>query len=155
MQIREARPEDAQAIHVLIVSAVSPDRHQDFDDIGWQRCLDMNSPEAIGSRIGKPGYLTLLCEAEDRLAGLLAIKQYEKIDQLFVHPDFRRKGVARKLWETARSLCEGKRGTLKYWVKSSSMGVPVYQSFGFVLAAGRQTEQGISYYPMTYTVTDD
>lgn len=124
----------------------------DFDENGWENFLKPNTLEAIQRRLQNREYLTLLCEDGGELAGLITIRLYEKIDQLFVHPGHRRKGVATNLWQEARTICEERSGPKGYWVKSSSMGVPVYRSFGFEVVGERRNQDGISYVPMALAV---
>ena len=148
MRIREARIDESQEIRKLILEAVSPHKDVDFNSAGWERFLEPNSEGAIRDRLISQYYLTLLCESNGQLAGLITIKNYERIDQLFVHPLFRRQGIARQLWESARDMCEMDFATKEFRVKSSSMGVPVYESFGFRLTGAKVSNNGMSYYPM-------
>ncbi|TAJ92687.1 MAG: GNAT family N-acetyltransferase [Gammaproteobacteria bacterium] len=103
---------------------------------------------AIEERILSDDYLTLCYEEEGAIVGIITILRHEKIDQLFVHPLYRRIGIAKGLWDEARRICEAGGGLGSYWVKSSSLAVPLYESFGFTHAGGRRKKNGIVYYPM-------
>jgi len=139
---------DTHEIRSLIFDSVIPHRYSDFDENGWNTFAKPNEIEAIEMRISSKAYLTLCYELEAKIVGIIAIYKDEDIYQLFVHSDYRRLGIASKLWHEARKFselgCAGKR----YWVKSSTLAVPLYQSLGFSLSGGKQTENGISYYPM-------
>lgn len=106
MRIRKAKIEESQEIRKLILDAVTPHKDEDFDSEGWKGFLAPNSEAAIRDRLSSSGYLTLLCEKHEQLVGLITIKNHEIIDQLFVHPSFRRQGVAQLLWNNARTIWE-------------------------------------------------
>ena len=84
-------------------------------------------------------------EYEQYLVGIISIFQFEKIDQLFVDPAFFKRGIARRLWERARCESKSVNGNAYYWVRSSSMAVPVYEKFGFSKIGAIQTKNGISH----------
>jgi GNAT superfamily N-acetyltransferase len=64
-----------------------------------------------------------------------------------VLPEFMNQGVAKALWLHTRSICE-LNGSYAYWVRSSTVAIPVYQSFGFELCGELDTNYGITYQQM-------
>lgn len=80
------------------------------------------------------------------MLSIITIHECEKLDQLFVDPAYRNMKVSKQLWDVAKDLCLGKGNS--FWVKSSTMAIPVYESFGFRLKGERQQKNGITYYPM-------
>ncbi len=149
MHIRLAQPDDAPAIKALILAAGATERATDFDEQGWATFLAVTDIEPIRNRLNNPEYFCLLCFAEEEaLAGLITMRNFEKIDQLFVAPDCRRLGVARSLWFEAKAICEQNGNSGPFRVRSSSVGVPVCASFGFVATGPRTVENGIAYTPM-------
>ena len=125
-----------------------PHKDEDFSEEGWRRFQESNSVEVIYSRLLSAIYLTLVCEVEGRLVGIIAVKDHEKIDQLFVDPSYRRLGIAKALWNDARQVCDGFNITSEYWVKSSTMGLSTYESFGFSTLGGKRVQNGIGFFPM-------
>lgn len=148
MSIRQARLTDAHEIRSMIFDSVTPHRYSDFNEEGWNSFVKPNEIEAVEKRIASKNYLTLCYELEGKIVGIITIYQDEKIDQLFVHPDHRRIRVASKLWYAARKLSEANGNRKRYWVKSSTLAVPLYQTLGFCLTGGKKTKNGITYYPM-------
>lgn len=149
MTIRKAQFEDAAAIRALIINAVQPQSNPDFNEEGVKQFLKPNEISAIQQRLQDKDYLTL-CFCKDKvIVGIIAMHQHQFLSQLFVSPDARRMKVSRQLWQAAKAMCEGNGHTGDYQVKSSSMAVPVYQSFGFKLKGGRQQHKGMVYYAMT------
>lgn len=152
MRIRTPRVDEAAVIRLLIIDAVTANKDDDFSDEGWLRFQEPNTVPLISERLTNEKYLTLVCEIEGHLVGIITIKDNAKIDQLFVSPGFRRRGVAKALWSEAYRICGLRRDTKQFWVKSSTMGVPMYKSFGFLLAGPKQTTNGIAFYPMELSV---
>lgn len=152
MRIRTPRVDEAAAIRLLIIDAVTANKDDDFSDEGWIRFQEPNTVPLISERLTNEKYLTLVCEIEGHLVGIITIKDHAKIDQLFVSPGFRRRGVAKALWSEAYRICGLRRVTKQFWVKSSTMGVSMYKSFGFLVAGPKQTTNGIAFYPMELSV---
>lgn len=148
MSIRIAQISNAEEIQSVILDSVRPHRFEDFDGQGWNTFLSLNQLISIESRLQSRDYLTFCYLLDGRILGILGIFKLEKIDQLFVLPKARKTGVAAALWLHAKDKCADKGNKKRFWVKSSTLAVPVYESFGFSKIGDRTTENGISYYPM-------
>ncbi|WP_144394365.1 GNAT family N-acetyltransferase [Pleionea sediminis] len=148
MNIRKATIEDAKEIRALILTAVQPDSNPDFDKQGQLSFMGPNKLSAIEERINSNDYLTLCCIEKHMIVGIITIYSYNYVYHLFVLPNSRGQGVSRQLWMKAQGICEKMGNGGKYWVKSSTMAIPVYESFGFTHEGGRQIKGGIVYYPM-------
>lgn len=148
MNIKKAIIGDEKEIQSLILRSVDPENNPDFDEEGQRNFIKPNELSAIIGRILDEEYLTLCCFHNEKIVGLIAVYQNEKLDQLFVDTSSRNKGVSKLLWQAAKRLCEDNGSKGKFWVKSSTMAIPVYESFGFKLTSGRQKSNGIVYYSM-------
>jgi len=148
MNIRKAKIQDTESIRTLIIKSVDPENNSDFDEQGVRLFYKPNELPAIQSRVKDPDYLTLCYVRDDRIVGIITMYQNEKLYQLFVDPDYTKMGIATKLWNAAKELCLKIGNDNRFWVKSSTIAIPVYQSFGFKLTDGRQVQNGITYYPM-------
>ena len=80
----------------------------------------------------------LKCERERRLAGVILVKKYWNLSNLFVAPEFQRQGVGRALVEAVLPECRDKSPKAKLMVNSSTVAVAFYRHLGF-----RQTGPGI------------
>jgi GNAT superfamily N-acetyltransferase len=148
MSIRKAQVEDTAEIRYLIIKAVEPELNPDFDKEGVKLFYKPNDLSSIKSRILDKDYLTLCFIKDNRIAGIITVHANEKIHQLFVEPSYRNLKISKKLWEEAKSICFNKGNRNGFWVKSSTVAVPIYESFGFRLDGERQKRNGIIYYPM-------
>lgn len=117
----------------------------DFNDEGWERFRNINTPDEFRKRLTDTAFSIFCCMESDRVLGFISIKDNEKIDQLFVLPEAQKRGIATQLWQAAkeRAMQQGAKG--HFWVRSSSIAVRAYQRFGFVAEGGRDTFNGISF----------
>ena len=70
---------------------------------------------------------------------------------LFVRADSHGRGLARALWEHAKSRSD----STTFVVNSSLPAVAVYQRFGFVVKDGPQAASGLTFVPMEYSQSAD
>jgi len=145
MNIREARMEDAPRLSEIAKSAVEPLKKIDFDVAGWGRFVEATAAASIERRIGSGSYICVCALQNEVIVGFITIKDFAKIDQLFVEPKSQKLGVARNLWEYARQECLAHTSPNTIWVRSSSYAIPVYQRFGFEEVGAPQDEDGAFY----------
>lgn len=154
MVIKPAQSEDAKAISDIIFNAAQELRDVDFDQEGWALLMESTSAERMQEIILSPEYLVFCCWKAEAILGFISLKNLDHLMQLFVLPQARRQGVAQLLWNHA-SITALKMGALgKFWVRSSSVAVPVYEKFGFVVDGGRQSFNGIRFQRMTLSVNN-
>lgn len=98
-------------------------------------------------------FCTVAVEGESAV-GFLAFEQIideGSVIEVAVHPDFRRKGIARELLQNALNSAEGLRTVFLEVRESNSPAVALYESLGFERVAVRKnyydrpTEDGIVY----------
>ena len=148
MSIHKATINDAERIQSLILSAAEPETNADFNEKGITHFKETLELQAIKDRIENKDYLMLCFIKECKVVGIIAIHKNEKLSQLFVDPTARKSNIARQLWSAAKVICIDQGGKGNYWVKSSTMAIPVYESFGFRLAANQQNTDGIVFHLM-------
>jgi GNAT superfamily N-acetyltransferase len=148
ISIRSAIDTDAPGISRLLRSLshtyiVSPDD----PDLG--KFLATLTESAISRFIGRSDVLYLVALASSsELVGAAAISGNYKVEHLFVDPDYQRIGLGRRLWEQLRdhALRSGNPGLFE--VNSSLNAVPIYERFGFAIAAPKVERYGGTYIPM-------
>lgn len=148
MSIRKATINDAERIQSLILGAAEPETNTDFNKEGVAHFKETLELKAIKNRIQNKEYLMLCFVKECKIVGMIAIYKKEKLSQLFVDPTSRKLNIAKQLWLAANLICIAQGGNGNYWVKSSTMAIPVYESFGFRLNATQQNTDGIVYHSM-------
>ena len=154
MEIRQATPDDAEAISAL-VQELGPACMEDFGPQGLANFLMPNTPDKTRERLQREDSFSLVCASDTRLVGIITIKQYRKIDQLFVARDYWRCGIATRLWLAALDRIKANEQTDDIHVRSSTAGVPVYQRFGFKIVGEKGFVNDIFYYPMILTLDEN
>ncbi|KRD73544.1 GNAT family N-acetyltransferase [Lysobacter sp. Root983] len=104
------------------------------------------TPAATAERIAAASYRYYIAEGADGILGVIALREGFHLYHLFVREDAHGRGIARSLWERAKS----ESGSDKFMVNSSLPAIPVYQRFGFVAKDGPQSKNGLVYVPMEY-----
>ncbi len=145
MEIENAVALDAEALSALAVSAARELRETDFSAEGWLNFLNSVSAVELTQKINNPAFSVLRCSAQGRILGFIALKDSEKVDQLFVSAEARKQGVATLLWQSAKAVALHSNAAGRFWVRSSSMAIPVYQRFGFVSEGERASFNGIAF----------
>ena len=148
MTIRQAKIGDTKVIQSLILRAVEPESNADFTKAGIKNFKETLKLKAIKDRILNNEYLMLCFIKQQKIVGMIAIYRKEKLSQLFVDPAARKLNIASQLWSAANKVCLAQGGNGNYWVKSSTMAVPVYERFGFRLDGAQKNQDGIIYYSM-------
>lgn len=150
MTIRTATIFDAFSLFKIAMDSVAPHKDTEFLNGGWECFLSSISVESTLNRLASRRYRCFCYTQNGDAVGFITIRDLEKIDQLFVLPSAQRKGVARALWEHARRECLALKQSPRFWVRSSTRGVPVYRRFGFVEDGSVQAENGIRYQVMRF-----
>lgn len=133
--VRPARPGDVRAIEALhraslrelAASYYSPDILERFLAAGtFDRALiDAGTyylAEIVGLLVGSGGWMAV----EDRPGG----KWHAKIRSVFVHPDWARQGIGRRL--VLHAEAEASRAGLSHFELDASLGgVPLYRHLGY------------------------
>ncbi len=145
MNIREAKLEDAERISSLIHS-VAHYFTLEPDGKGAEQFLDSISPAAIGVYISSPEYYYLVAIQNEKIAGVVALKEGTHLFHLFVAPEFQKKGLSRQLWEAVQT--NAKVDGKEYTVNSTPYAVPIYEKLGFTVTGPRKAMNGIAFVPM-------
>lgn len=126
MKIRKARKEDYKKVVELYADFVNqPDRYKNFDNDSFLKVLEI------------PDFHFYLAEKEKRIVGFITfskrtVVRYPKpiveVEEFYVVPDLRRKGLGRKLMQKALGFA--KKGKCQYvFLASSKDRVPAHKFY--------------------------
>ena len=108
------------------------------------------SEAALRSRIGA-GYVYHVALVDGELAGFIGVRERSHMYGLYVDQRYQRRGIARRLWETARAaaLDGAPDHSGVFTVNASNYAVPSYLALGFERTAPMQ-EGIVRYNPMRF-----
>ena len=84
------------------------------------------------------GFVYHVAEVEGMLAGFIAIRERSHVYSLYVDQAFHRRGIARRLWDTARAAAVGPDHPGAFTVNASNHALPFYAALGFAPTAPMQ-----------------
>jgi GNAT superfamily N-acetyltransferase len=151
MTLRPGTPRDAEAIADLIATFQS-ELTDHPDGVGAERYLASVSSQAERGYLESDRYRYIVAEREGALLGFIAIRDVSHIFHLFVARPHHREGIARRLWQEAKTLALRDVGLEKFTVNSSLRAVQVYRSFGFHELGAIVSANGISIISMRLNV---
>lgn len=143
MNIREAIMEDGTQIQELVVG-LSHFYLSSNDETLPEWLSSTLELKEFESRLKNNDFTNLVCENNGNIVGYISIKNKNHIYHLFVSRHHQRKGIAKRLWGKAKSLCQSST----YTVRSSLYAVPVYECFGFSKSNGIETKDNLQFQAM-------
>jgi len=147
MIIRLATAKDVNAISTLLIRLSEKFITIKFTGEGKNKLLHSMSPEAIRGYFDQ-GYRYHVAERDGEIQGVVAMKNDTHLYHLFVAEPEQGTGLARRLWETAKSDCLSRSSPEYFTVNSSLNAEKVYKSWGFVPVAGVRETGGVKDIPM-------
>jgi GNAT superfamily N-acetyltransferase len=148
MDIRRGTINDAESIAALIA-----DFHTEIadssDGFGATAYFESVSCEAETSYLASDRFCFLIAERDGEMLGFIALRDSSHILHLFVRREHQRQGVARRLWESAKSVVPAPQC---FTVNSSLRAVAVYSAFGFKPSGDVESRHGVSVVPMRLDV---
>lgn len=146
--VREARARDVEAISALITSLAHYGLADPADPGAAAAFFATITPDAIARKLADERFRYHVAEIEGALAGVIGVRDAAHLYHLFVAEPFRGRGVAARLWQTARRQALGQGSPGRFTVNSTRFAVPVYERLGFVAADVLQVTDGLAYLPM-------
>jgi GNAT superfamily N-acetyltransferase len=146
MLIRSLTPDDIPAAAALLRRAAEQFiLHESTPEDGAVFLAEQG--EAGMRRFLAGGFVYHVAEVDGTLAGFIAVRERSHVYSLYVDQAFHRRGIARRLWDTARTAAVGPGHPGAFTVNASSHAVPFYAALGFVPTAPTQMRV-VRYNPM-------
>ncbi len=128
--LRPYLPADAKRCAEIFRASVEALAVEDYDADQREAWASTSDDEAA-FRGRLDGALTLIAGIDGAAAGFGSLKDGEKIDMLYVHPDFARQGVAHALLDALTKLASA-RGAKLLTVDASEVSKPLFETLGFI-----------------------
>lgn len=110
-------------------------------------------PEKIKERLAKNHFMLFALDKDEKLVGLIEMRNFNHLSNLFIRNDMQRKGIGKQLFSGAINKCLKENPELKeITVASSPNSIKAYESMGFVPTEGEKIINGLRFVPMVYKV---
>lgn len=127
--IAPARPVDAASIRVLTAFVITGE----FDDVALQDDTIGNVNSNIDQWLARPGdWVHLKAVDGTAIVGMVLLRDFWNLCNLFVHPDYQRRGLGSALLEAACAPCAGRSPKGAIWLNAAPKAVGFYRRLGFV-----------------------
>ncbi|MBA4256502.1 MAG: GNAT family N-acetyltransferase [Polaromonas sp.] len=147
MQIRSATDADAARISGLIQSLSGP-FFLSPDGSGAELFLQSVTEQAIRGYVSASNFLYLIAEAENELAGVVALRDNTHLYHLFVARTHQGKGLGRSLWLCVKQAALRAGNSGRFTVNASLNAIPIYERFGFIPSSPKVEKHGVAFMPM-------
>jgi len=106
------------------------------------------APRAIEGYIRDSNYSYLVAVCRERLIGVIGMRDNRHLVHLFVAEPYQGRGIARALWQRARSEVLALEAEVEISVRSSIYAIKIYERLGFAACGPRVDDVAVSYVPM-------
>jgi GNAT superfamily N-acetyltransferase len=151
MRIKPAAIEEAEEISNLIHGLCNPFFASPNGE-GAGSFLESISPDAIRKYISSNNFVYLTGKIDEKLIGIIAIRDNKHIFHFFISPSSQGKGLGRRLWHEVKEVALKAGNSGEFTVNSSLNAVPIYAAFGFKAVGEERTTNGIRFQPMVLSV---
>lgn len=129
--IRSASPLDATAISRLVHDSFMGLAAADWHEAAVAVFLEESRPDALAATIAS-SFLACTAYADEDAVGFALMPRASLLGMLFVAPRHLRQGVARQLWEHARSAVEARAPDVRtVELNATPFALPAYRALGF------------------------
>lgn len=152
MIVEKISPDEVPAASSLIKDVFDEFIAPDYSGEGIEQFNSFIDESTIKKRLAA-GSLILLAKDNDEIVGFFELREGSHIPLFFVKGEHHGKGIGRRLFRTALKINkEACPGAEKITVNSSPRAVNFYKNLGFRQSAVMQIRNGITYYPMQYSI---
>ena len=141
-------PGEEVEICSLVMDSFSEFIAPDYSQKGIDEFSKYAQPDELLKR-SQSDHFVLVAIANEKIIGMIEIRDHNHISMLFVGKSFHRRGVGTELMRRALEICRQKDKDLKeVSVFSSPYAVPIYERLGFQQTEAEQIKNGIRFIPM-------
>ena len=151
---RAMEPHDASAVSHLTTTVFCEAVITHFEAEGIAEMLHSFNPESYVWRLHN-GYFTLVAELNQRIVGMIEVREDNHVTLLFIASDCQGRGIGRKLIELAireSHARQPERGTMTVHATPNAVGF--YRKVGFQPLSGEEYERGLRFWPMRLQIED-
>ncbi|MDE2026045.1 MAG: GNAT family N-acetyltransferase [Patescibacteria group bacterium] len=147
----QATQEDINEIFHLVIRVFNKFVAPNYIPEGNEEFYKYLDKTDISKRLTQNHFI-LLCKHDEKIVGLIEIRNFNHISLLFVLETYQGKGIAKELLKKAIEICKSHNPKLKeISTNASPNSVEIYQKLGFTIMKDEQVISGIRFTPMALT----
>ena len=124
---------------------------KDYSEEGNMEFKNYISPKNILARLNEKSSQFFIAKKNDKIIGILEIKNKDHVSLFFVKKDYHGKGIGKILFENYINTLKQNNTEIKIIsVNSSFYAENIYARLGFIETDEMQEKNGIKYIPMEY-----
>ena len=151
MNIRRATTKDIADISALMTRSAKEFIINEFSAEGRKVFLNLIRKNVIRDYM-ETGFVYHVAEIDDRIVGVIGMKNNNHLYHLFVDSLYHGRGIACTLWQYVMKKIVEKQDVKEFIVNSSNYAIGMYEAFGFVQTEPMQEKNGVLYNPMVLRV---
>jgi len=151
MEIFKLKNDDLNKAVDLVLEVFNEFEAPEYSEEGIAEFGKFVNYQSIKERISSGELVIYGCRVNGKIAGLLALKNFNHISLLFVKKEYHRQGIAKSLFKYVKGICK-EHNEFKVTVNSSPYAVEVYRRLGFTETDKEKTVNGIRFTPMMNVV---
>ena len=149
IEVRDATVDDALRISALLIALAEEFIVGEFTAEGRTHLLAHFGVTEMETRLQAREYWFQVAEDGAELVGVVAVRAATHLQYLFVARAHQRRGLARRLWESARlEAIRGGNAAGRFTVNASAYAVPAYERLGFAVSGPLREANGVWFQPM-------
>jgi len=153
--IRRMKHSEEGIVCRLVVEVFSEFVAPLYSQEGVSEFLRYIDPDLMSKR-AKSNHFVLMAELDNRLVGIIEIRDFIHISLLFVLRQAQRNGIAKQLLDYALKTCSQHNPNLSHvTAHSSPNSVEAYERLGFRSEGSEELDHGIRYIPMKLQFQDN
>jgi predicted GNAT family N-acyltransferase len=126
-----------------------------YSQEGVSELLRYIDPDLMSKR-EKSNHFVLMAESDNRLVGIIEVRDFNHISLFFILREAQRKGISKQLLYEALKTCSQHNPNLSHvTVHSSPNSVEAYEHLGFRSEGSEEFDRGIRYVPMKLQFQDN
>ncbi|MYM58748.1 GNAT family N-acetyltransferase [Vibrio sp. OCN044] len=149
-EIKHAQP-ISELIQALAKKYVCPTCDESFHET----LLGSMTSQSIKEYIQSGYQYHIAIDPESNIIAVIGMRDSNHLYHLFVSDDYQGQGIARKLWEMAKSASLRHTRHTHFTVNSAVNAEHVYKNFGFKRIAGIRTRGGMVDVPMRLDLSEN
>lgn len=148
------KPGEEVAVCDLIIRVFNEFVAPEYSLEGVQEFLRYVEPDLLSKR-SKVNHFVIVAVAQDRVVGVVEVRDNDHISLFFVDNQFHQIGIGKALMGKALEICRKDKPYVSHVsVNSSLYAVPIYEKLGFHQSEPRQIRDGMVILPMVLELRD-